>query len=82
MGVQKAMEAPNSHVVFLSTLRVDFGLFLHGLYLTSSVQLYQLVLSGCWEHGFKVRFSWWIPSIATYQPCDLICQVKIIVHTS
>lgn len=46
MGVQKAMEAPNSHVAFLSTLRVDFGLFLHGLYLTSSVQLYQLVLSG------------------------------------
>lgn len=46
MGVQKAMEAPNSRVVFLNTLRVDFGLFLHGLCLTSSVQLYQLVLSG------------------------------------
>lgn len=39
MGAQKAVEAPKSHVVFLSTLRVDFGLFLLGLYLTSSLQL-------------------------------------------
>lgn len=45
-GLREQREAPDSRVVFLSSLRIDFGFFLLGLYLTSSVQLDQLVHSG------------------------------------
>ena len=50
------------------------------------ILLLLFIVSACtfWvtRHGFKVRFPWWIPSIATYQSCDLICQMRIMMHTS